>query len=87
MEINKELFLQGDVHTGVIVEWKGTHGFMKSNGKAKQLGKIFIHQDDVQDEQGAGKKMKKGRKVEFKIDFNPGDVEESYKARVLACLD
>ena len=87
MEINKELFLQGDVHTGVIVEWKGTHGFMKSNGKAKQLGKIFIHQDDVQDEKEAGKKMKKGRKVEFKIDFNPGDVEESYKARVLACLD
>ena len=87
LEINKELFLQGDVHTGVIVEWKGNHGFMKSSGKAKNLGKTFIHQDDVEDEQELGKKMKKGRKVEFKIDYNPGDVEESYKARVLNCLD
>ena len=86
LEINKELFLQGDVHTGVIVEWKGNHGFMKSNGAAKPLGKIFIHQDDVEEEQDTRNMMKKGRKVEFKIDFNPGD-DESYKARVLSCID
>ena len=85
LEISKELSENGDVYVGTVIEWKGTYGFMKSSGKAKQLGKIFFHLNDVQNKQAMKKSLKKGQKLEFKIVYNSCD--ESFKTSVYKCIN
>ena len=69
---------------GTVIDWKGTYGFMKSNGKAKHLGKIFFHINDVQNKQAMKKSLKKGQKLEFKIVYNSCD--DSFKTSVSKCI-
>ena len=65
---------------GTIFDWKGTHGYLRGNGKARQLGKIHFHLNDVQNKQTIKKSLKKGQKVEFGIVYN--DCDDSYKTLV-----
>ena len=83
-EISKELAEKDEFHVGTVIDWKGTYGFMKSNGKAKHLGKIFFHINDVQNKQAMKKSLKKGQKLEFKIVYNSCD--DSFKTSVSKCI-
>ena len=84
LEISRELSEKDEFYVGTVIEWKGTYGFMKSNGKAKHLGKIFFHINDVQNKQAMKKSLKKGQKLEFKIVYNSCD--DSYKTSVSKCI-
>merc|ERR1711976_471102 len=85
LELSKILSRDNDMLTGVVVEWKGTYGFMRSEGQAKQLGKIFFHLNDVQNKQSMKKSLKKGQKVEFKVVYN--DCDDSYKTQVYKSIN
>ena len=80
----KEVAEKDEFHVGTVIDWKGTYGFMKSNGKAKHLGKIFFHINDVQNKQAMKKSLKKGQKLEFKIVYNSCD--DSFKTSVSKCI-
>ena len=85
LEISKELAEKDETYVGTVIDWKGTYGFMKSNGKAKHLGKIYFHINDVQNKQTMKKSLKKGQKLEFKIVYNSCD--DSFKTSVSKCIN
>ena len=84
LAIGKELSDKDEFHIGTVIEWKGTYGFMKSSGRAKNLGKIFFHINDVQNKQAMKKSLRKGQKLEFKIIYNSCD--DSFKTAVYKCI-
>ena len=84
LAIGKELSDKDEFHIGTVIEWKGTYGFMKSGGRAKNLGKIFFHINDVQNQQAMKKSLRKGQKLEFKIIYNSCD--DSFKTAVYKCI-
>ena len=84
LEISRELAEKEEMHVGTVIDWKGTYGFMKTNGKGKHLGKIFFHINDVQNKQTMKKSLKKGQKLEFKIVYNSSD--DSFKTSVYKCI-
>ena len=81
-EIAKQLLNTDKELQGIIVDWKGTYGFIKaSKGKAKQLGKIFCHVNDISNAPPKKKFRYKGAKLVFKL--QRGKEEGSYKAAVV----
>jgi len=85
LEIIKEISDRRESLIGTIFDWRGTHGYLRGNGKAKHLGKIYFHLNDVQNKQLTKKSLKKGQKVEFSIICN--DCDASYKTHVFKCID
>jgi len=47
LEISKELSDRREALIGTIFDWRGTHGYLRGNGKARQLGKIHFHLNDT----------------------------------------
>jgi len=85
LEISKELSDRREALIGTIFDWRGTHGYLRGNGKARQLGKIHFHLNDVQNKQTIKKSLKKGQKVEFSIVYN--DCDDSYKTQVYKSIN
>ena len=82
VEIAKQLLNTDKELQGIIVDWKGTYGFIKaSKGKAKHLGKIFCHVNDISNAPPKKKFRYKGAKLVFKL--QRGKEEGSFKAAVV----
>jgi len=82
-EIAKETILNKDVRVeGVLVDWRGTFGFLRTRDEGKSLGRIFFHRRNVRGHEKS--KFQPG--VSFKYTITTGRDPGSYQAQNLKVL-
>lgn len=62
---------------GVVFDWRGTYGFIKSEGIAGSLGRIFFHRSNVRT---SNKKLNVNSGTRLKYTINPGRDPGSFQA-------